>query len=191
MIAPDRKLEITDTSVSASGFEQPHGQRRAIDLFFRSLATRHGDAFAVVLSGAGTDGAVGAKAIKEAGGVVLVQDPREAAHDGMPRAVISMEAADLVLPVRELAARLAALAAAKGEAALERDHGEGRALQTRYSGAQAHSASHPRPLHLPPLIPRLLNQWIGPTLRVDSVLLVRPLHAPIEYQSPYPRTPTL
>src|SRR5262245_18225149 len=70
----------------------------------------HGDGFAVILSGGGSDGAVGAKAVKEAGGVVLVQDPREAAHEAMPRAVIAAEIADVVLPVRELAGRLAELA---------------------------------------------------------------------------------
>ena len=56
VIAPDRKLEITDTSVGASSFKQPRGQRTAIDLFFRSLAEAHGDGFAVVLSGGGSDG---------------------------------------------------------------------------------------------------------------------------------------
>lgn len=117
VIAPNRKLEITETSVGASQFEQPRGQRSAIDLFFRSLAARHGDGFAIILSGSGTDGAVGAKAVKEAGGLVLVQDPREAAHDGMPRAVISTGVADVVLPVRELAARLPILARIKHEVA--------------------------------------------------------------------------
>ena len=60
VIAPDRKLEITDTSIGASQFERPRGQRNAIDLFFRSLASTHGDGFAVVLSGAGSDGTLGA-----------------------------------------------------------------------------------------------------------------------------------
>jgi two-component system, chemotaxis family, CheB/CheR fusion protein len=110
VIAPDRKLEITDTSVGASAFEQPRGQRAAIDLFFRSLAAKHGDGFAVVLSGTGSDGAVGARAIKEGGGVVLVQDPSEALHGDMPRAAIATGVADLVLPVRELVARLSDMA---------------------------------------------------------------------------------
>ena len=110
VIAPDRKLEITDTSVGASSFEQARGQRAAIDLFFRSLAASHGDGFAVVLSGSGSDGALGARAVQEAGGMVLVQDPNEAAHGDMPRAVIDMGVADLVLPVKELAERLAELA---------------------------------------------------------------------------------
>src|SRR5581483_3654712 len=60
--------------------------------------------------GGGSDGTLGAKSVKEAGGVVLVQDPREAMHEGMPRAVIAPEVADVVLPVRELAGRLAELA---------------------------------------------------------------------------------
>ena len=91
VIAPDRKLEITDTSVGASNFERPRGQRNAIDLFFRSLAATHGDGFAVVLSGSGSDGALGGEAVKESGGLVLVQDPRDAAHGDMPRAVIATE----------------------------------------------------------------------------------------------------
>ena len=109
VISPDNKLEISDTSIAAAPFEGPQGRRTAIDVFFRSLAESHGDGFAIVLSGGGSDGAVGAKAVKEAGGLVLVQDPREAAHEGMPRAVIAAEIADLVLPVREIAARLGKL----------------------------------------------------------------------------------
>jgi chemotaxis response regulator CheB len=79
-----------------------------------------------VLSGSGTDGAVGARAIKEAGGLVLVQDPSEAAHDGMPHAVIATGAADVVLPIRGLAARLAELAESKQQMAklLERPEAE-------------------------------------------------------------------
>jgi len=113
VIAPDRKLEITDSSVAASPFTQPRGHRTAIDLFFRSLAAEHGDGFAVVLSGGGSDGAVGAKAVRERGGLVLVQDPREAAHGDMPRATIAAGVADLVLPVSDLVTRLAELARIK------------------------------------------------------------------------------
>ncbi len=113
VIAPDRRLEITDTSVGAANFEQVRGQRAAIDLFFRSLASARGDGFAVILSGSGSDGALGARAVKEGGGLVLVQDPQEAAHGDMPRAVIATGVADVVLPVKELVARLADLARTK------------------------------------------------------------------------------
>jgi len=115
VIAPDRKLEIKDGKVGAAPFDEPRGRRSAVDLFFRSLADSYGDGFAVILSGGGSDGAVGAKAVKEAGGVVLVQDPREATHEGMPRAVIAAEVADVVLPVRELAAQLAELAQSRAK----------------------------------------------------------------------------
>lgn len=53
VIPPGRRLQITDTEVSAFPFEQPRGQRSPIDLFFRSLAEHHGDGFAVILSGVG------------------------------------------------------------------------------------------------------------------------------------------
>jgi two-component system, chemotaxis family, CheB/CheR fusion protein len=109
VIAPDRRLEIENGMVGAAALDEPMGRRSAIDLFFRSLADSHGDGYAIILSGGGSDGAQGAKAVKEAGGVVLVQDPRESLHEGMPRAVIAAEVADVVLPVRELAARLADL----------------------------------------------------------------------------------
>ena len=113
VIPPDRRLEISDRSIAAVPFDEPRGRRAPIDLFFRSLAEQLGDGFAIVLSGGGSDGAEGARAIKEAGGVVLVQDPTEAAHDAMPRAAIATRVADLVLPVRELAARLGELTHAK------------------------------------------------------------------------------
>jgi two-component system CheB/CheR fusion protein len=109
VISPDHKLEISDTSIGAAPFRDPAGRRTAIDVFFRSLAESHGDGFAIVLSGGGSDGAGGSKAVKEAGGLVLVQDPHEAAHDGMPRSVIDSGIADLVLPVREIALRLGEL----------------------------------------------------------------------------------
>ena len=91
MIAPDRKLVITPTTIAAASFSDLRERRAAIDVFFRSLAEKHGDGFAVVLSGGGSDGALGARAVKEAGGVVLVQDPREATHEAMPRSVIAAE----------------------------------------------------------------------------------------------------
>jgi two-component system, chemotaxis family, CheB/CheR fusion protein len=109
VIAPDRKLELTDAGIGASPFERPRGQRAAVDLFFRSLCHAHSDIYAVILSGSGSDGASGAAAVREAGGLVLVQDPDEAAFGGMPSAVIAAGVADVVLPVRELTRRLAAL----------------------------------------------------------------------------------
>jgi two-component system CheB/CheR fusion protein len=109
VIPPDRSLHISDHEISAVKFEEPRGQRAPIDLFFRSMAEQHGDGFAVILTGAGADGAIGVRAVKEAGGIILVQDPSEAEYPSMPRSAIATGVADFVLPVRELAARLVEL----------------------------------------------------------------------------------
>lgn len=117
VIAPDRQLQITDSTISAVPFHEPRGQRAPIDNFFRSLATQHGDGFAVILTGGGSDGAIGLKAVKEAGGIILVQDPAEAEHASMPNAAIATDVVDFVLPVRQLAERLAELIGSKGHVA--------------------------------------------------------------------------
>jgi len=109
VIAPDRELAIADDQVSARPFAEPRGRRAPIDLFFRSVAAARGDGLAVVLSGAGTDGTLGARAITEAGGVVLVQEPREALYPTMPSSALATGVADFVGPVAELAARIAEL----------------------------------------------------------------------------------
>ena len=118
VIPPDRRLQIIDHGVSALAFDEPHGQRAAIDLFFRSLAQQLGDGFAVILSGAGSDGAIGVRAVKEAGGIVLVQDPNEAEYASMPRSAIATGVADFVLRAQELARRLADLIRIKEKAAV-------------------------------------------------------------------------
>src|SRR5271157_5333881 len=72
--------------------------RLAFDFFLRSLAEDCGErAICVVLSGTGTDGTEGLKAVKKRGGFVIVQDPSEAAFDGMPKSAIQTGEADLVL----------------------------------------------------------------------------------------------
>jgi two-component system CheB/CheR fusion protein len=101
VIPPNRRLFMTDHEISAAAFDEPRGQRAPIDLFFRSLSEQHGEGFAIILTGAGSDGAVGVKAVKESGGVILVQDPNEAEYPSMPRSAIA--SADFVLPVRDLA----------------------------------------------------------------------------------------
>ena len=118
VIAPGRRLRITDRDISSADFDEPRGQRAPIDLFFRSLAERHGDGFAVVLTGAGSDGAVGVKEVKEAGGIILVQEPADAEYPSMPRAAIATGFADFVLPLQELATSLAELIRNKDSAPL-------------------------------------------------------------------------
>ena len=118
VIAPDRRLQIVDHQLSAGRLDERPGQRAAIDLFFRSVAERLGNGVVVILSGAGSDGAVGVKAVKEAGGIILVQDPTEAEYSSMPRSAIATGVADFVLPVRELVARLVELITLKKNGAI-------------------------------------------------------------------------
>jgi two-component system CheB/CheR fusion protein len=113
VIPPDRRLQLTDHEITANRFDEPRGQRAPIDLFFRSVAESLGDGFAVILSGAGSDGTIGVRAVKESGGIILVQDPSEAEYSSMPRSAIATGVADFILPVRELAKRLAELIVAK------------------------------------------------------------------------------
>lgn len=71
----------------------------AVDTFFESLAIDRGpNAIGIVLSGTGTDGSKGVRAIKQAGGLVVVQDPESAKFDGMPRSAIDTGEVDFVLP---------------------------------------------------------------------------------------------
>src|SRR3954470_11145308 len=113
VIPPDRQLELADGEVLAEPFDEPRGKRMPIDLFFRSHADHLGDGLAVILSGAGSDGALGVRAVKEGGGIILVQDPEEAEYNSMPRAAIETGVVDFILPVRDLGVRLGELINAK------------------------------------------------------------------------------
>src|SRR5262245_1936449 len=117
VIPPDRRLHITNDEIATAEFDEPRGKRAPIDLFFRSLAEQHGDGCAVILTGAGSDGAVGVRAVKESGGIILVQDPAEAEFPSMPRSAIATGIADFILPVREIAERLTELVRDKGNGA--------------------------------------------------------------------------
>jgi two-component system, chemotaxis family, CheB/CheR fusion protein len=79
--------------------EAPRGQRLPIDYFFRSLAADLRErAVGIVLSGTGSDGAHGLRAIKGEGGMAIAQTPETAAYDGMPRSAIATGLVDYVLP---------------------------------------------------------------------------------------------
>jgi two-component system, chemotaxis family, CheB/CheR fusion protein len=102
VIPPDRALELTDGHLELTAFEEPRGRRAPIDRFFRTVANRHPDGVGVLLSGTGTDGVIGLRAMREQGGLVLAQSPEDAEYDGMPRAAVNAGIVDLVLPAREL-----------------------------------------------------------------------------------------
>ncbi len=79
------------------------GPKPSVDHFFTSLAENYGEnTVGIILSGTGSDGALGVRAIKAAGGVALIQDPQTAKYDGMPRAAIQTGSADMVLPAQKI-----------------------------------------------------------------------------------------
>ena len=83
------------------------GRHLPIDSFLCTLArARAGKAVGVILSGTGSDGTLGARAIKAEGGIVFAQDLESAQHDGMPRSVIASGCVDFVLPPTRIAQEL-------------------------------------------------------------------------------------
>ncbi len=103
LIPPNASLTIVEGRLRLAPFETPRGLRRPIDLFFESLAEDQGSNCAsIILSGTGSDGSIGVKAIKQAGGLVFVQDPKFAKYDGMPNSAIATNAVDLVLPTPDM-----------------------------------------------------------------------------------------
>jgi two-component system, chemotaxis family, CheB/CheR fusion protein len=85
----------------------PHGPHLPVDYFFRSLAADQGPrSIGIVLSGTGSDGTFGLKAIKEAGGITFAQEPSTAKYDGMPRNAIESGWADFSLAPDSIAQEL-------------------------------------------------------------------------------------
>ena len=89
VIPPNREMAIFHGVLQLSIPTAPRGQRMPIDAFLRSLAEDQGDrSIGIILSGTGTDGTLGLRAILGAGGISLVQDPATARYDGMPSSAI-------------------------------------------------------------------------------------------------------
>jgi two-component system chemotaxis response regulator CheB len=116
---PDRHLLLnSDGSVSLSQSELVHFVRPSADLLFESVAASRKDrAIALVLSGTGSDGAMGVRAIKKMGGTVISQDEKTSEFFGMPLAAIQTGSADFVLPLAEIAPALVSLCAGSGQRA--------------------------------------------------------------------------
>jgi two-component system, chemotaxis family, protein-glutamate methylesterase/glutaminase len=113
LISGDRTL-LLDVSAKVN-YTRP-----SIDVLFKSVAASGMRAIGVVLTGMGRDGAQGARAIKEAGGTVIVQDKQSADCFNMPLAALATECVDLTLPVGQIARALIALIMIPGTADLFR-----------------------------------------------------------------------
>jgi two-component system, chemotaxis family, protein-glutamate methylesterase/glutaminase len=108
LVNPDHSLSLTQTKLV-------HFLRPSADLLFESVAASFRErAIAVVLSGSGSDGAMGVRAIKKMGGTVIVQDEKTCEFFGMPGAALQTGCVDFMLPLEEIASALTTLIA-KGD----------------------------------------------------------------------------
>jgi len=111
IIPPNALLEIYHGVLRLSPMAKPHGSSLPVNTFLASLARDQGNlAIGMILSGTGSDGALGLREIKGDGGITLVQEPANAKYDGMPKSAIAEAAPDFVLKVEELASELVKIA---------------------------------------------------------------------------------
>lgn len=105
---PNRHLLVgSGGTLTLSFAELVHSLRPSADMLFESAATNFGErAIAVVLSGTGSDGAMGIRAVKKMGGRVIAQDDSSAEFSGMPHAAIQTGVVDFVLPLDQIAGKL-------------------------------------------------------------------------------------
>jgi two-component system, chemotaxis family, protein-glutamate methylesterase/glutaminase len=108
---PDNHLLVnSDGTISLTKTELVHFVRPSADLMFESVAAAYRDrAIAVVLTGSGSDGAMGVRAIKKMGGTVLAQDEATSEFFAMPAAAIDTDSVDFLLSLDEIASALVSL----------------------------------------------------------------------------------
>ena len=110
VIPPNTSMSILNGALYLFEPIETRGLRLPVDFFLRSLADDQREkAIGIILSGMGSDGSMGLKAIKENDGMVLVQDPASAKFDSMPRSAIESVVVDIVASAQKLPAKLMAL----------------------------------------------------------------------------------
>jgi len=128
VIPPGKDMSLLYGALHALPQAATRGPSSPIDFFLRSLAQDQGErSIGVILSGQGTDGTLGLRAIKAAAGVTFVQTPDSADHDSMPRNAIDVGVADVVAPVEELPGRILSY---RDHAAFINGHGDARPADT-------------------------------------------------------------
>ncbi len=112
IIPPNHDMAFLNGTLQLLEPSAPRGHRLPIDFFFRSLAQDQRErAIGIILSGTGSDGTLGVRAIKGEGGMVMVQNPASTEYDGMPRSAIATGLVDYELPPAEMPAQLMAYVA--------------------------------------------------------------------------------
>jgi two-component system CheB/CheR fusion protein len=107
VIPPNTELSVVNDMLKLARPAEPRGLRLPVNVLFSSLASTQGErAIGVILSGMGSDGTLGAQAIKAMGGLTLVQAPTSAQFDSMPKSAIAAGCADIVVTPAEMPARI-------------------------------------------------------------------------------------
>ena len=107
IIPPNKDMGLLNGKLQLMEPLEPHGLRMPINYFFTSLAQDQEDkSIGIILSGFGSDGSIGLKAIKANGGICIAQDPTTAGSDGMPNSAINTGYVDIVLAPEEMGEKL-------------------------------------------------------------------------------------
>src|SRR5271169_505612 len=107
LMPANRDIEIHEGSLVLKEITRPSGLGLPVDLFLRSLAKEKGpNAIGIILSGTGSDGTLGIKAIKSELGTVFAQEPTSAKYDGMPRGAIDTGLVDFILKPEDMPQKL-------------------------------------------------------------------------------------
>jgi two-component system CheB/CheR fusion protein len=139
VIPPDALVSMREGRLRVQKANPAKRERNPVDVFLGSLAQDDGErAIAIILSGAGTDGTLGIKAVKEHGGLTLAQgvDGSRPRHSGMPTSAIATGLIDLVLPVEQIPAKLVDYANGLASIADLTQVAEGRGAPEKINGAR-------------------------------------------------------
>ena len=129
IIPPNRDMSMLHGTIQLLEPSAPRGLRLPIDFFFRHLAEDQKErAICIILSGMGTDGTLGLKAVKEKLGMAMVQKAESAKYDGMPRSAIATGLADYIAPVQDLPAKLIEYVTRSARISRARPEAEGKAV---------------------------------------------------------------
>lgn len=128
VIPPNSELTVSNGALHLAKPAEPRGQRLPIDVLFSSLARELGErAIGVVLSGMGSDGTQGLRAIKLQGGLTLAQQPGSAQFDSMPRSAVAAGCVDIVALPAEMPSRILAVTGAQPPTSVQPTEPDGQA----------------------------------------------------------------
>ena len=139
VVAPTACVVGVDSHVRLAASPADGTQRARIDRAFRAVAATGARGVGVVLTGAGSDGALGVRQLKDHGGLTIAQNPEEAEWASMPRAAIDTGMVDLVLPLRDIPAAIGRYGRSNAQQAKQDEDGAPAPIGELLAHLQAHT----------------------------------------------------